>query len=287
MSHHTLVFSLDEGVPPGLQGRALIVATQKPEAISRLREALPSGNPLSAILLKSLVPLDSIGFQEDWGHTPILVHAPGLGSFRKFARALDIVRRLQIELFLPASNRNSYRELPILSSLGLRCGLVFDEGEIPWDHVNDLMHFGIYTKLSHGPIQPFHYVAAHYRPEQTLDFGDVYFNNPAKYLHLSAGGKIALSEAERERGIFIADGLDHLADIAENKEYRHRMRAWQDFFLPPSECASCEGWRICLGKFAATLKNGPACKAFFIDLLEAAEFHRKRLSEGQGSPWPY
>lgn len=287
MSAHALVCSMDNGAPSALSGQALIAVTRRAEAVSKAKDLLPPNNQLSAVVLRSPLPLEAIEFQEDWAGVPLIVYAPAMGAFRTFSRRLDVLGRLPVEILLPVSEERSFRDLTVLSSLGLRCGIVFDGPEVPWDRVNDLMHFGLYTKLPHGPIQPFHYVAAHFRPDEPLDFNDVYFDNPARYLHVDASGRIALTAAEGERGIFITDGLDGLAGIAENENYLHRMRSWQEFFRSSSECSGCEGWRICLGKFASSLKNGCGCKTFFSDWLEAVEFQRKQMGERQGLPWPY
>jgi len=47
-------------------------------------------------------------------------------------------------------------------------------------------------------------------------------------------------------------------------------RDWQRFFYEPTDCAACEGWRICMGKYAA-LEDKSGCQSFMVEFLNTIE----------------
>jgi hypothetical protein len=106
---------------------------------------------------------------------------------------------------------------------------------------------------------------------QRNDYGAVYFDDPRVYLHMDAEMRIALSADELNAGQFIGQGLEALEEIQTNAAYVARLERWREFFLETEGCAFCDGWRICLGRFASVPGAAPGCRNFAVDFMDTLE----------------
>ena len=187
---------------------------------------------------------------------------------------LQMLRNMNIRIFLNSDNKLNFTSLHILASLGIDCGLSFSENKIDWEAMNDLMTYAIYAKVNHASIEPFMYAVKNYNPERLTDFSTVYFENPQFYLHIDKDENIALTSSDLKKGKYIAKGVEALEQIYENPLYLDAEKAWQEFFLADSPCAYCQAWRVCNGKFAKSFETNPGCRQFFTDLMDASDFYR-------------
>lgn len=287
MNNQILVCPFDKKLISKLSQKAVIVRTHRFDDIPHIHDCVNPSNQLLAVVVKTDLPLSRIPYQEDWGNMPIVIYASDLGLLREFLKKYEIVMKLNLNIFLPSSEGKTCINLHILSSLKICCGIHLDQGGVDWEQVNDLMHYALYSKTNHAPIEPFYYVAQNYHPRKYLDFNSVYFNDPSKYLHVNSQEQIAFTEEELSQGQFFAEGLESLAGMNDHEEYQKRLRAWQDYFLDLGECSSCEAWRICLGKFAESVKQTAPCKKFFSELMGASEFHNKIGIDRRRREWRY
>lgn len=207
---------------------------------------------------------------------PCYLEVPDFGPFRKWIFQVPQLRKLQVVVILPESAPESYRNLRILSSLGVPCGILFGESCPDWESLADLMCYYVYGKIPHAPIQPFHKIVSSYDPQKMIDFNDFYFNDPSLFLHIDTSGRVALSRKELENGDFILDDPQHIDEIETLPAYMQRVEAWRNFFLEPNRCALCTAWLICQGKFQAFTNGDKGCREFFTELLEAAEFYQEQ-----------
>jgi hypothetical protein len=287
MNDQILVCPFDKKLLSKLNHRAVILRTDRFEDILEVHPCLPPSSRLQAVVVETDLPLSRIPYDESWGDTPLVIQASELGLLREFLGKYDLVMRLNLNFFLPSSGGKTCLNLHLLSSLRIRSGIRFEPGAVDWEQVNDLMHYALYAKTNHAPIEPFHYVAEHYDPRRYLDFNSVYFDDPSKYLHVNSQEQIAFTGGELRQGRFFAEGLASLATLDDNEAYRQRLRAWQGHFLQPGECSCCEGWRICLGKFAESAGPAAPCQKFFSELMDASEYHHKiRIDRGRRE-WRY
>lgn len=285
MSDHMIVCHNSPDLIRRFRSRALVVKAGSLDEIPAINDTVnASGSVLHCIEVKADSPLSTVPIQERWNKIPIALHVEEMGPFGEAREKLGLIRSLNLKLFFPSSAAGSLRSVRILSSLGIPCVIRFDENFSDWDGLDDLMHYAVYAKVNHAPVEPFHFIASGYSPNRLLDIRDLYFENPQKYLHVDARENIALSSLELERGIFIARGVGEISEIPRRREYRERISSWRDSFLGLNRCSCCEGWRICMGYFRKNGKSKPGCRELMKNLLEAAELYQKKM-EGNRVLW--
>ena len=287
MNNQVIVCPFDKELISKLDQRAVILRTDRFEDIPHIQDYVKPSNQLLAVIVKTDLPLSRIPYHESWGNIPIVIQASGLGLQREFLNRYDLVMKLNLNIFMPSSEEKTCINLHILSSLRICCGISFEPGRVDWEQVDDLMHYALYAKTNHAPIEPFTYVAEHYDSRQYLDFSGVYFDDPSRYLHVNPQEQIAFTEGELRQGQFFAEGLARLETLDENEEYQQRLRAWQGYFVHPGECSYCEAWRICLGKFAESTASAGPCRKFFSGLMEASEYRGKIRADRSRREWRY
>lgn len=285
MNDHTIVCSFAEDLIEKLSQETLVVRTDDSSLVTVIKNVTDRNTRLQTILLEPDEPLSSVAFMEDWEEIPIALYAPEFGSFREFIHKLPVLRKLKLKVFLSTDNQQNYIHLRILSSLGIRCGIIFGENLVDWDLVNDLMHYALYSKSNHAPIEPFQYIASNYRPDKYTDYSSVYFDNPSKYLHMNKKEQISLSRNELEEGKFIAEGVGSLNSISEIKEYKKRVLSWQEFLLQKKGCAYCPAFRVCIGKFSSSCEKNPGCRDFFSDVMDASDYFQMEKRKSRRELW--
>ena len=242
---------------------------------------------IRAVMVRTQAPLSALEYSESWGATPVLVSSPSMGSFKEILGKLDVLSKLNVRLLLPASNPESYVSLQILSSLGVGCGIRFDGAAVHWEQLNDLLHYAMYTKIPHGPIEPFDYVASRYASEGIVDFGDVYYENPLRFAHVDRLGRVALSVEDASQEVFVGQGAAALEQLAAHPHYQSKETSWHQHFLERTDCSYCPAWRVCLGKFAGLADKNTTCRPAFAELLSACERHSSDATERDSRRWPY
>jgi len=264
-----------------MRGQALVIRTRDPAAIASLAVRTNGTNALHAVWLDSDQPLDDIPIESRWAGVTLVIRCAGIASVKGLSPRMPLLRRLPLRIFIPAHLPSAFVDLHILSSLGISCGLIVDASFDRWQELNDLMHYAVYCKAPHAPIEPFNYVVTHYHPEKMTDFDAAYFNAPGQYLHVNNREEIALTQEDLQSGRILAKGLGALETITTSPAFRKSQYAWRKRFLEMSSCASCPGWRVCLGKYADAVPPTTGCSEFFSDLLDAADFYRRKRDDGR------
>ncbi len=233
-----------------------------------------SGNVLSNIIVEVEKPLSAITFQQDWSGIPISLFVPEMGSFKEIGKQIPEIRELKTHIYLPAENTENLTSSRILASLGITCCLVFGNQAPDWDLLSDLMTYAILGNIPHAPIEPFNYIADHYAPENNVDWGSIYFDDPLKCLHMDANGKVSLSHRDLINSSFIAENISMIHDPIANEGYRNGINSWRQFFLDNHPCTLCKGWKICLGRFLSCGNQTKGCSAFIVEMLAVVEQFR-------------
>ncbi|MBF0345852.1 MAG: hypothetical protein HQL06_16690 [Nitrospirae bacterium] len=277
---HILVCPFQEELISQLNGKDLVIRLNDIYNIERVANIVNNRNNLHCALVNTKYSLASISFKDNWQNIPIALYVSDMGSFLEMLTKITILRQLNIRIYLSENLEHVYTNIMLLSSLGIYTGLAFDQKNSDWESINNLMHYAIYGKSKHAPIEPFHYIASNYRINKPTDFGSVYFDDPRKYLHVSEAGNVALSNKELQSKVFVSNSLNNLENIENSQDYVERINAWRDFFIKPDGCAYCQGWRICLGKFSDRPNSQKKdCEKFFVDLMEASEYFQSRQQE--------
>jgi hypothetical protein len=240
-----------------------------------------SDNHLLCVIIESGSPLADLDFREEQKDLPLALMAPSCGKFRHLARRLDLLRRCNLRVYLPGSPPENLVSLRILSSVGIYTGAMIDGG-VDWDALGDLMTYAVLERVPHAAIEPFAFIASHYDPSSYLDWGGLFFDNPENYLHLDEEGRVALSAAELREQRFVAPSISEIAAPQEFPAIRERLQAWRQYFVENHPCASCGGWKICLGKFAASGSGSQGCAGFFLEMLEVARQFKDRQIQAEG-----
>jgi hypothetical protein len=269
-------------------GAAVVVRVDRPARVAdAVAAAEDSGNALFCVILDSACPLDQIEFGDDLKDTPLAVRAPSLGKFRNLVRHLDRLKRLDLRVHLPCDRAGNITGLRILSSVGLRGCAVIGNGKTDWEALADLMTYAVLEPVPHASIEPFATIAARYDPQACLDWGGVQFEDPSRFLHMDRQGRIALSRRELEESKFIAQDLSELSGQAQHPAVRERLDAGRRMFAENHPCASCAGWKVCLGKFAATAAEDRGCEALFAEMIAAAlQRQAAKSCDPEPKPWP-
>ena len=285
MMDHILVCPFNEKLLAKLNQRAIVINTNDFNSIRSIHKEINKSVKLHAIKIQTEKPFSAISFQEDWINLPLAIYSPEFGKYKDFLDQSDLIRKLNIRIFLSSHFDFNFIGLRILSSLNISCGLYFNEETRNWDAINDLMHYAIYSRTRHAPIEPFDWLASHYEPTEYTDYDFVYFNNPTQYLHINEKEQIALTEMDLLNNIIIDEGIKSLDNIYENKKYIDFINSRYEMMLQMNECGFCPAFRICLGKFPNLTNKKDTCRVFFSDLLDAADYHFSKNKNNGTQLW--
>ena len=226
-----------------LKGRIIVVETSRVNDITTIAKAAQKNNYLFCIKLHINQEITSIPFVQEWRKIPLVFYPSGLGEVRDLIRLLPILKKLNITFFLDCRKSKHYEDVQTLSSLGIRSGIIIDK-TADWEKLTDLMYFALCGKIPHARIEPFQYLYDIYDRNTFMNYGAVFFEDPMVFRYFTTRDTKGAQGAPR--------------------------KSWNDFFYETRSCASCAGWRICLGKYAG-LEDKTGCKDFTVKLLNLIE----------------
>lgn len=258
-------------VAPGTHVAAALAAVRRKNSLFRL--LVEAGQPLAA-----LAPDDA------WRGLPVDVVVPSAGRFADLAGRIDRFRSLGVTVALPDTD-TGLRDARTLASLGIRVRLRLDGGSVPdWQALGDLMAYALLGLVGHAPIEPFQTIADRCRTDaRTTFWWSALFDDPLGFLHLDAGGRIALSRRDLQAGAFVGD-LSMLGTPALAEAQQELSEAWRQLFLDGHACARCPGFRLCRGLYASGPDVGGGCAGFFTEMADVLERRAARRQE-QRQPW--
>lgn len=275
---HILVIDYPGTLIEKFRSKALVVRTSDLSLLPEIAHKVGEHNKLHCIQVILKGKLTDIPVNESWNSIPISFFVPEFGDIGTFIRKAGLWRQLSARVFLSSANPANFGHLQLIASLGVDCGIWFDQGHIDWQAANDLLHYAIYGKVPHGTIEPFVYLVDHYQPTRTTDFSAVYFNDPGRYCYVDPEGRLAMTAGKLARKEFIGT-LQDLGNIEQLAGYQDVTNAIQEAFLNQGQCTRCPSWRICLGKFEKMVEANPGCTEFFQDVMEAAEFVQQNAND--------
>jgi hypothetical protein len=268
------VINQDENLIAELKGYAIVLYVNRVEDIKKVADTIHEPSKIHCIVYEnSRCSLSSIYIDPDWKGIPIHLYLSGIGDFSSLAPQLHVLRELDLRVFLYANSPDAITDVQILSSLGVHSGVFLAPNHKYWEEINDLLHYSVYGKINHTPVEPFGFLCRTYNQQEYHQINDVYFNNPRRYLHLNSNAEIYLHREDIQLGEPIAVGIDHLENIHANAHYKNELVAWQNHFLKEDGCAYCPAWRICQGYFD-TCGDTAKCTEVMSDLLEGIEFYK-------------
>ena len=262
-----------------LKGHALVVYVQEIDDINRIINEVQTPTKLHAIVYENrLLSLESISIDERWNTNPIILKIGRLGQFRNVVQKIEQLKSMNVIITLQADLAQNYRDVQLLSSLGIHTGIDFDGCEVNWDAFQDIIAYAFYGRMSHAEIEPFSSMCTHYCGMNYVSPGMASFYNPERYVHVDQYGHLALSREQLIAGKFFDEGWDLLANISSHPSLKNEAHNWQQLFIENNPCTFCPAFRVCMAYF---IKCGDKekCQNAMSDLLEAIEFNKSQQSK--------
>lgn len=200
-----------------------------------------------------LSSLSQIDFNEMWEkiNSPLVLNAYNLGDLDSVFHHLELLKKLEMRIFLSSDLKENYYGLKILSSLGIDYGLHIREKSINDELLTDLVSYYYMSPVPHAKIEPFDYIATRITDEKNLSFNHVYFRDDNCYLYIDEELKLYSSET----GEYVC----LLSEYDEDKEYEQnvsqKMETYYSHFLDLDKCCKCSAFRICSGMMNGLLTN--------------------------------
>ena len=179
--------------------------------------------------------LSDINFDADWQEKVNEIKVGGLGDMIAVFNKVDLLRKLNIRVYLPCDKLESYSHLKILASLGVDCGLWIDEDSHIFDECFiDLASYTYIAPVPHARIEPFEYIITHIDDERNIRPLDLYCNR------------------------------DTSIDI-EKDAFQYRMSNYYNHFMDLDKCSKCKAFRICCGCMESKMTD---CEKSMSEVLE-------------------
>ena len=253
------------------------------DATEAARQVRESRNRLAFVIVETDGSLADFTFPEETEDIPLAIMPASFGKFSNLARQIKRLRNFNLRVYLSCDKAENIAGLRILSSLGIHCCAMFGKGTSDWGGIADLMTYALLERSPHGSIEPFSFIAANYDPSSQLDWGRFYFDDPIRFLHINGSGSVALSHAELQNKRFVADDLSKLTEPAACSAIGDRQNSWRNFFACNHPCASCESWKICVGRFSGGIPEDGECSGFFREMLGVIRQHKPRNTQSRES----
>jgi hypothetical protein len=289
MDFQNIVLPYEPSLIESLEGRdaeLIVHVGDVSEIVPAADDVLSSRNRLGSIVARTDRTLDLLDFSEEWEGIPVTLYSPGPGSFRDLQRKYDLVHRLNLRPFFPADGKEAVVGLQTLASTGLQCGVDFNVDSPNWDALIDLATYVILMTTSHAEVEPFSYLVEKYDPHDFNDWSSAYFDDPNDFLHLDSRGRPALTYADLAAGKFIAENISGVDAMEVCERLEEEKRAWRRYFLENLPCSTCEGWRVCLGKFERLIDESGLCPAapFFTEMLDILDQKYFEIDNRENQP---
>lgn len=285
MTSLIIVCPYDTNLLAKLKRWKIVVRTDDGKAICRIHREVSKANDLHAITFRTEKPLCVLSFKEEWVNLPLAVYAEEFGEYKDLLTQLERLKKANVRIFLSTQHAFNYTGLRILSSLNISCGLYFNGGIPDWERLNDLMHYAIYSRTRHAPVEPFNWLVSHYLPAGYTEYNTVYFDDPARYIHVNEKEQIALTGSDLSAGNFIGEGIETLENINADDLYADFFNRRYDTMQQLDECAYCPAFRICLAKFSHLRNKKKTCRPFFSDFMDAADFYFSKQNSWGNRIW--
>jgi hypothetical protein len=276
MNNRILTCNVKKGILKQLEGNTVVLNSGDFSIFDTLRNDPDLTRVrMHCIYVTTSACLSDIMYEESWKAFPIAIESPSIGRVYEFLLKSPVIRKLNIRFYLSTTEPSCYTDARILSSLGFSTAVIIDGEKTDWKALTDLMIYALLNRKDHADILPFNYTCKHFRSHEKTDYNAVYFNDPGKYLHLDGEGGVHLKKEHTVNGSVPVCTIDAPEDIEQTDSYQAEMNKWSEFFISPTKCASCKGWRICLGKFKDHIETNPGCERFFSEFLDTIETERK------------
>ena len=276
---HILVTDGDWPYYDKLKGHALIVFVRELNDINRIINEVRTPTKLHAVVYENrLLSLESVAIDPHWSDTPIILRIGRLGQFRNVTQKIEQLKSMNIMITLTSDHAQNYRDVQILSSLGVHAGIDLSDTDVNWDACKDLIAYAFYGRMKHADIEPFDAMCTYYCGRNYVSPQMAMFYNPERYIHVDQCGHLAFSRSQLKQGDFFDTGWEQLANISIHPAIKDEAHKWQQLFIENHVCTSCPAFRVCLAYFKDQQESGE-CRKAMMDLLDGIEFKKSQQSK--------
>lgn len=223
-----IVIDYDEQILRNLNNRHIIVCADTLDHIEHKFAESRHNNMVMAMCVNlPYTSISQIEFKKEWEQIPLIIYAYNIGDYNTFFSKVDLIRMLNIRLFLCNDNSSIYTDLKIMASLGIDCGLLMGKEIIMNDEsFLDLASYYYMSQALHATIEPFDYILKHLMDEKSDDFRNVYFDNPLLFTHINSINDIKLEEIG-------------------NDDISLKLETYYQHFIDLDNCSKCSAFKIC------------------------------------------
>ena len=251
----TIIFDYSSTLIEKISGFHIVVRFHDVASLMQNYLSCQQRNHVDAFMLDMpLSSLSQIDFNEIWEeiNSPLVLRVYNIGDLDSVFHRLELLKKLEMRIFLSSTFKDNYYGLKILSSLGIDCRLyIQNEKPIIDELLIDLASYYYMSPVPHAKIEPFDYIATRITGEKNLSFNHVYFKDDNCYIFVDEELKLYSSET----GKYICP----LSEYDEEKEYEQsvsqKMDTYYSHFLDLDKCSKCNAFRICSGMMHGLLAN--------------------------------
>lgn len=261
----TLVFDYSSTIIDKISGLHVVVRFTDVASFMQNYLSCQQHNHVDAFVLDlPLSSLSQIEFNDAWCEiqSPLELIVYNLGDLSSIFHQLELLKQLEMRIYLYSNFKDNYYGLKILSSLGIDSGLYIQTGKsIDDELLADLASFYYLSPVPHAKIEPFDYISTRLTEEKNLSFNHVYYKDDSCYLLIDEEFKLYSSET--------GEYLCMLSEFDEEKEFNVRVSQKMDnyysHFLHLDKCCKCKAFRICSGMMSKYLS---CCEDTMFSCLE-------------------
>ena len=219
-----------------------------------------------SVILRSAAPVIFSGIKKEFGKIPLVVFSRELGSKKLFLKNTESYKIQNVKYYLSSALKENFFSVKMISSLGINTGIYFDE-QIEWDFMYELIEYSVKNGKTNAELQPLSFIINNYKNKE-IDYNDVYFNDPLKYLYINKEDYIFLNYRNFiENKPFAAISNDSFQSVMD-KIALHIENEKKLLLADLNECSSCAAWKICLGKFSYINDKKNTCSKCFSLLID-------------------
>jgi hypothetical protein len=278
MSAPVFVVPFDRSLLKRFRGRTVTVVVSNPDDVDAAVDCCAQGGvTLAGVQYCSGKSLAETIVRESWKGIPLVLVVTEAGRFRDLYPRMAQLRGLSVYVQFASASAENLASARLLSSLGIAVVVPLDRTVQDWELLSDLATYAIAGRLPHAAIEPFARLLNAYRPAAWTDIGAVYFDAPARYLHVDTQGRAALRGADLAASRFAAEDAIAFVDSGAWADAVRPLAQHGERFAAMAPCTTCESWRVCLGRL------GPVegCAAFAAELIELVEQYQQRSARQQ------
>ena len=248
-----LVMEYNEDLLRSLKGQRVVVQINTLEQLeSRYSESQRNNEVVAMCVRLPFTSISQIDFKQDWSQIPLIIYAFNIGNYDSFFRKVNLIRSLDLRIYLSNESETSYTDLKVMSSLGVDCGLYMAPGKkMSDDSFLDLASYYFMSPVPHATIEPFEHILRHLDVEKSEGFKSVFFEDPLKFTLISSLD--IFDECEH-------NNIDNDFAIKIKEHYQH--------FIDLDECAKCPAFKICDKQMFQKLNE---CQKTMNEVYEYAE----------------